>query len=110
LHARFQDNTSSDDFSPLAIRNTENRHFAYRRMIENSGLNLATVHIFTAGDDHVLLAVSKCVGSCFRQHQTAIKVLAMRFFLESIRMSQRWSAKPNHIVREFVEFSEGNTK
>ena len=57
LHLRFQHNTCSDELSPLRIRDSENRHFAHGWMIEDHGLHLTAIHVFTTRDDHVLLAV-----------------------------------------------------
>ena len=57
LHARLQHNTCSDEFSPLRIRDSENRDFAPGWMLEDHGTNLAAIHVFTTRVDHVLLAV-----------------------------------------------------
>src|SRR5437773_361634 len=53
----LEDHNGLDDFAPLWIRDSENRHFADRWMRVNHGLDFAGVNVFSAGDDHVLQAI-----------------------------------------------------
>ena len=53
----FSVTTSHHQFTPLAVRNSEDGHFANRGTLENDRFNLAGINIFAACDDHVFQAV-----------------------------------------------------
>src|SRR6266481_1566078 len=59
LHARLQHDACCHYFSPLRIWHTENCHLPHSWMVENNGLNLTAIYIFTACYDHVLLPVKQ---------------------------------------------------
>ena len=53
----LQRNASRHEFTPLGVRNSEDRHFTNRGMFVDDRFNLAGINIFATCDDHVFQTV-----------------------------------------------------
>src|SRR5580692_7058597 len=56
-HSRLQHDASHYDFTPLGVRNSEDRHFMNRGMFVDDRFDLAGINIFATCDDHVFQPV-----------------------------------------------------
>src|SRR5277367_2689981 len=56
-HTDLQHDASHHEFTPLGVRNSEDRYFTSCRMLADDGFDLAGINIFATCDNHVLQAV-----------------------------------------------------